>query len=57
LDIEDNDVLAVCKAIYQLGERYEDGTAAIDFGDLFQVTLKTHTLLKSGNNELSGLFL
>ncbi|KAK7079344.1 hypothetical protein SK128_013891 [Halocaridina rubra] len=31
------EVVFLCDMIYQEGERYEDGTAAITFGDLFQI--------------------
>lgn len=31
------EVAVLCDMIYQEGEKYPDGTAAITFGDLFQV--------------------
>lgn len=36
-DVMKSDVELLCEMIYQHGERYSDGTAAIDFADLFKV--------------------
>jgi len=35
-----SDVISVCKAVYEVGEQYEDGTAAVDFQDLYDVGVK-----------------
>ncbi|KAK2720106.1 hypothetical protein QYM36_004117, partial [Artemia franciscana] len=44
------EIIFLCETIYQYGERYEDGTAAIPFGELFSI-------YSNINNKLVGLLL
>ncbi len=39
-----SEIELLCGAIYDHGERYDDGTAAIEFGRLFNVRIQASTI-------------
>jgi len=44
------EIIFLCETIYQYGEKYEDGTAAIPFGELFSVRNSALTIIQIGED-------